>query len=444
MCYTYDSLNRVTKRQVISLGCDCVLSEENYTYDAAGNITDAPNSCFEYDINNRLITFNGNTVSYDMDGNMLSNGYINCEFDSGNRLISAGGHTYTYNAEDVRIRNLCADADTTYTYNTNCKLSQLLTKTTNGITTKYVYGLGLIGEEKEGCFKTYHFDYRGSTVGITDESGNIIDTLKYDTYGNVTEHIGDSFVIFGYNGRDGVVTDRNGLLHMRARYYSPAIRRFVNADILHGEISDSTSLNRYSYVNGNPVSFVDPFGLVADDKSSNNSKYNKSNYWVDSYDAIYVSVYSLDVVGHAYVFLKDKNGKWIKTEFNTTGGENIEEKKLNAIVSIERNFTSEQVNFILIRGIRNAAMSGGYTSGIFTEGLEFFPISGDFSESIKLAEEYEGTNYNGYHFTGNNCLYYVREILRAGTADDDDIENVLNNSEQIAPKGFINELQSES
>ena len=43
---------------------------------------------------------------------MLSNGYLSCEFDSGNRLTKAGGHTYTYNAEDVRIRNLCYDADT--------------------------------------------------------------------------------------------------------------------------------------------------------------------------------------------------------------------------------------------------------------------------------------------------------------------------------------------
>ena len=48
---------------------------------------------------------------------------------------------------------------------------------------------------------------------------------------------------------------------MRARYYSPELRRFINADIIHGEISNPTSLNRYSYVNGNPVSFVDPFGL---------------------------------------------------------------------------------------------------------------------------------------------------------------------------------------
>ena len=201
-----------------------------------------------------------------MDGNMLSNGYINCEFDSGNRLIFAGGHTYTYNAEDVRIRNVRDGYDTTYTYNTNARLSQLLVKTTNGITTKYVYGLGLIGEEKCDEFKTYHFDYRGSTIAITDSYGYVIDTFEYDLYGNVTNHNGCSFVIFGYNGRDGVVTDNNGLIYMRARYYSPELKRFINADIIPGEISDSTSLNRYSYVNGNPASLVDPFGLSADER----------------------------------------------------------------------------------------------------------------------------------------------------------------------------------
>ena len=260
ICYTYDSLNRVTNRTIQNECCE-IVSSEDYSYDGAGNITNAPDGSFQYDTNNRLISFNGNSLSYDLDGNMLSNGSCVFEYDSANRLIKADGHTYIYNAEDVRIRNLCSDADTTYTYNTNCKLSQLLQKTTNGITTKYVYGHGLIGEEKECCFKTYHYDYRGSTVAITDECGNITDTFKYDTYGKLISRTGNSFVIFGYNGRDGVVTDKNGLIYMRARYYSPDMRRFINADILHGEISDSTSLNRYSYVNGNPVSFVDPFGL---------------------------------------------------------------------------------------------------------------------------------------------------------------------------------------
>ena len=181
MCYTYDNLSRVTARTVKKLSDNSVVSTETFNYDAAGNVTSAPDSSFQYDTNNRLISFNGNTVSYDIDGNMLSNGSLFCIYDSANRLVSAGGHTYIYNAEDVRIRNLCSDADTTYTYNTNCKLSKLLCKTTNGYTTKYVYGHGLIGEEKCDAFKTYHFDCRGSTIAITDTIGNITDTFAYDT-----------------------------------------------------------------------------------------------------------------------------------------------------------------------------------------------------------------------------------------------------------------------
>jgi len=267
MCYTYDNLNRVTKRTIKNLS-NVVLSEETYCYDAAGNVTDAPDSCFRYDTNNRLVVFNGNSVSYDLDGNMLNNGVSSFSYDSANRLISADGHTYTYNAEDVRIRNLCTDEDTTYTYNTNAKLSMLLMKTTNGVVTKYVYGKGLIGEETSGAFKTYHFDCRGSTIAITDTNSNITDTFAYDTYGKLISRTGTSNVIFGYNGRDGVVTDSNGLIYMRARYYSPEMKRFINADIVPGKLSNAITLNRFAYANGNPVSFVDPFGLSVDTKGS--------------------------------------------------------------------------------------------------------------------------------------------------------------------------------
>ena len=177
MCYTYDSLSRVTARTVKKLSDNSVVSTETFSYDAAGNVTSAPDSSFQYDTNNRLISFNGNTVSYDLDGNMLSNGSLSCTYDSANRLLTAGGYTYTYDAADVRIRNLCADEDTTYTYDPHAKLSRLLCKTTNNVVTKYVYGKGLIGEEVNNAFKTYHFDARGSTIAITDASGNITDTF---------------------------------------------------------------------------------------------------------------------------------------------------------------------------------------------------------------------------------------------------------------------------
>ena len=269
--YTYDSLSRVTKRTLTNLS-DNTTSEEVYAYDNAGNITSCTVSnganTFVYDQNNRLISYNGQAVTYDMDGNMLSatlNGaQMSFVYDSANRLISAGGNTYTYNVEDVRVRNLCGESETTYAYNTNGRLSQLLVKTTDGVITKYVYGLGLIGEETGGSFKTYHFDYRGSTAAITDINGNVTDTFEYDTYGNLVSRTGTSAVIFLYNGRDGVVTDENGLIYMRARYYSPELRRFINSDIIAGEISNAVTLNRYAYANGNPVSNIDPFGLSAE------------------------------------------------------------------------------------------------------------------------------------------------------------------------------------
>ena len=115
-----------------------------------------------------------------------------------------------------------------------------------------------------GTFKTYHFDCRGSTIAITDASGNITDTFAYDTYGKLISRTGTSKIIFGYNGRDGVVTDNNGLIYMRARYYSPDMKRFINADIVAGEISNAVTLNRFAYANGNPISLVDPFGLSAE------------------------------------------------------------------------------------------------------------------------------------------------------------------------------------
>ncbi len=48
---------------------------------------------------------------------------------------------------------------------------------------------------------------------------------------------------------------------MRNRYYSPEIKRFINRDVVQGNITEPQTFNRYAYVNGDPVSYIDPFGL---------------------------------------------------------------------------------------------------------------------------------------------------------------------------------------
>jgi hypothetical protein len=52
------------------------------------------------------------------------------------------------------------------------------------------------------------------------------------------------------------MTDPNGLIHMRARYYSPHLKRFINADPIRFE----GGMNWYAYCGGDPLTRVDPEG----------------------------------------------------------------------------------------------------------------------------------------------------------------------------------------
>ena len=273
VCYTYDVLSRVIQRKTVKLSDNSEVIE-TYSYNSAGNLcTACGNESFRYDANNKLTEFGGKPVTYDADGNMLEASIGKFTYDSANRLTVAGTRYYSYDVEGTRIKTQKGEDTTEFVYNVNARLSQLLVKTENNAVTKYVYGLGLIGEETSGNFKTYHFDYRGSTVAITNVNGTVTDTFEYDTYGKLTAHSGSTDTQFLYNGRDGVMTEDNGLIYMRARYYSTALRRFVNADKLHGDISNALTLNRYSYVNGNPASNVDPEGLCEREGSVGDGTY---------------------------------------------------------------------------------------------------------------------------------------------------------------------------
>jgi len=289
--YSYDENGRLTETQrpngtVQTRGYDAkgqllqlkdadaqgaVIVQYDFSYDASGNIveekvTPTPQAFplssadMSYGAANRLATYEGQAAQFDEDGNLtfgpLDGTMASFTYDSKRRLIQAGSTTYQYDAENHRI----GIHQTQFVVNSQPALSQTLVKTENGSSTYYVYGLGLIGEESSNTYQSYHFDFRGSTVALSDTSGGITERFQYSAYGVLVA--GDiSKTPFLFNGAYGVMTDSNRLYHMRARFYNPEIRRFLNRDVLWGRVFDGRSLNRFAYVMGDPVKYTDPFGL---------------------------------------------------------------------------------------------------------------------------------------------------------------------------------------
>jgi RHS repeat-associated protein len=93
--------------------------------------------------------------------------------------------------------------------------------------------------------------------------GEVAGTFSYSPYGKLVGRTGQAETPFLFNGRYGVISDTDGLLNMRARYYAPEALRFINADVLKGSASDPATLNRYAFANGSPASYIDPFGRSA-------------------------------------------------------------------------------------------------------------------------------------------------------------------------------------
>jgi RHS repeat-associated protein len=209
-----------------------------------------------------------NSVANDSDGNLVSAPLTNDTFaaytyDARNRLLNAGGVTNAYDPSGNRVGIAYGTNSESYVVNPYSKLPQILMRIKNGVTNYYIYGAGLLYQITETATATntltYHYDYRGSTIALSDNNGNVTDRMEYSLYATLTYHAGTSDTPFLFNGRYGVMTDPNGLLYMRARYYSPYLCRFINPD----PTGFAGGLNFYAYANGNPVSYLDPFGLAA-------------------------------------------------------------------------------------------------------------------------------------------------------------------------------------
>ncbi|QJE95267.1 RHS repeat-associated core domain-containing protein [Luteolibacter luteus] len=273
--YSYDAVSQLTGVSEISSSGQPLFFSYN-RYDGGGRrdretlfpsrhaVAASPFNAV-YDDDDRLSNFNGTAVVHDSDGNMTTGplgGVASSPFgyDTRNRLAAAGGLTYSYDPAGNRSSVVSGSSETKWTIDPNGPLSRALVREApGGAKTWYIYGLGLLYEISESNQTiTYHYDSRGSTVAMTADDGTtVVDRIEYDPYGRETWRQGSFDTPFRYHGSSGVQTDSNGLCYMRARYYHPQIRRFINAD----PIGFEGGTNWYQYAAGNPIAFADPNGL---------------------------------------------------------------------------------------------------------------------------------------------------------------------------------------
>jgi RHS repeat-associated protein len=215
-------------------------SVPNDGYDAAGNLTDLPESAgigmgvMQYDGDNHMVQYQANSQS-------------------------ANITTYDYDGEGRRVR-----------------------RTETGVvalTTVYVYdGAGNLAAEYDqggtppaGGMQYLTQDHLGSTRLVTDGNGAPVQRLDYLPFGDsIPSTVGSRSTVNGYGASAGLPLQftgkerdaETGLDFFGARYFSGAQGRFTSPDAPFADQhpEDPQSWNMYAYVRNNPLKNTDPDG----------------------------------------------------------------------------------------------------------------------------------------------------------------------------------------
>ena len=133
--------------------------------------------------------------------------------------------------------------------------------------------------------KYYHQDGLGSVVALSTQTGTTAASQRFDAWGNKTASSG-TVPQYGYTGRE---PDATGFVYYRARYYDPSMGRFTQRD----PSGFGGGINAYAYVNGNPINFNDPQGLVANWTVETTKSYFNDSPLGQAYNGNYAETPSL-------------------------------------------------------------------------------------------------------------------------------------------------------
>ena len=263
--YVYDALNRLKRTNYF----DGNFSE--YAYDFVGNrlskVTDTSTTIYTYDAENRMQTSDGMIYTYDNNGNLVgkSDGTV-YEYDYENRLTGVtlpdtNQVSYTYSPHGDRLSKSTSSGTTYYVYDHEDLIMEVAG---NGVEqARYAHGPGIddpVSMNRGGTSSYYLANSLGSITALTDASENTVATYKYDDFGFILEDTGSSLNPYKFTAREH--DEDIGLYYYRARYYDSEIGRFISKDPFEGFMSNIQSLNRYCYVQNNPINYVDPSGNV--------------------------------------------------------------------------------------------------------------------------------------------------------------------------------------
>lgn len=287
--YAYDAL-----RRLVSV-TDREKKATTYGYDPVGNRTATSREgklleSASYDAADQLTALHkGNgqldaSINYDANGNLIErrrgDALTTYAYDAADRLA---GFTekdrrslFSYDGDGNLVREIAIDPDDPaasrtldHTLDVAGPLSQVLTTSDGRDAASYLYGLGRIAAAGSSETRFFGTDVCGSPLLLTDERGQVAGVRGFDAWGvpdpgkSAANVSGPAALaeLFGFTGERQDV--RSGLLYLHARWYDPAIGRFLSRDPASGARSDPRTQHPYMYALDNPASFVDRTGRSA-------------------------------------------------------------------------------------------------------------------------------------------------------------------------------------
>ena len=253
--YSYDNIYQVTN---VDYPEGYPFADMIYNYDPVGNRDSTVNGGtvgYENNELNEYTSVDWTTFTSDLRGNLTNNGSKVYSYDLENKLTAVNGNiSYEYNPSGLRISKTVESNTINYVLDNN----RVIEEWEDGeLQRKFIYGVGIdepLVMETGGNRYFYHFDALGSVQNLTDSTGTILATYKYDIYGDFQLSGNSQGNSYTFTGRR--FDSENELFYYRTRYYNAGLGRFLQVD----RIGYEDLVNLFIYTLNDPINIKDPGG----------------------------------------------------------------------------------------------------------------------------------------------------------------------------------------